>query len=474
MRRRSASSTVVPTLRRHVAGRLVRGRLDGGRRRRRGRGQVGKADQVARAHDEGALQDVPELAHVSRPRVAAEDREGRLVDAPHGPPVALVELLEEHADQLLEILGALAERGQREREDRDAVVEVLAERAVLERLQRALVGGRDHPDVHRDLRLPPDPPEPSVLENPKELHLGGRAHLRDLVEEERPAVGELEAAGPASRGAGERALLVPEDLALEQGLRDRRAVHGDERSATAPGVVVDRARHQLLARSALTEHEDRRVGRCDLLDLAGDLLHRRRACDQAPEGAAVAELAPEPVDLAGALGPVERPLQENLEAGGVERLGEVVEGAFLHRLDGALDRALAREHDDGDVGVIDPQGGQEAETVHARHHEVAHHDRGRLLRHPLEGLGPVAGGGDLVSPEGEEVGHALPSEGIVLDDQYTLTHGNPALRAGLDGHGSRIGASGARALRLPSDRVGRERPCRGTRAGRAGPEGGSE
>ena len=74
------------------------------------------------------------------------------------------------------------------------------------------------------------------------------------------------------------------------------------------------------------------------------------------------------------------------------------------------------------------------------------HDRRRLLRYSLEGLGPVASGGDLVSPEGEEVGHALPSEGIVLDDQYTLTHGNPALRAGLAGHGSRIGASGARAF----------------------------
>ena len=139
----------------------------------------------------------------------------------------------------------------------------------------------------------------------------------------------------------------------------------------------------------------------------------------------MAELAPEPVDLAGALGPVERPLQNHLEAGGIEGLGQVVVGAFLHRLDGALDRALAREHDDGDVGVIHSEGGQEAETVHARHHEVAHHDRGRLLRHPLEGFGAIAGGSDLVSPEGEEVGHALPSEGIILDDQYTFTHGNP-------------------------------------------------
>jgi len=52
------------------------------------------------------------------------------------------------------------------------------------------------------------------------------------------------------------------------------------------------------------------------------------------------------------LGPVQGPLQEDLEPGGIERLGQVVVGAFFHGLDRALDRPLAREHDHGGLGVV--------------------------------------------------------------------------------------------------------------------------
>src|SRR5262249_43479705 len=142
------------------------------------------------------------------------------------------------------------------------------------------------------------------------------------------------------------------------------------------------------------------------------------------ESAAIAQLPPEPVDLAGALRPVEGSLQQYLETGRVERLGEVVEGAVLHRLHGAIDGTLAREHDDRELGMVDPESGQETEAIHAGHHEVAHHDGGRLLRRALEGLDAVGGDRDLVAPQGEEIGHALSSKGIVLDDQHTLTHGS--------------------------------------------------
>ena len=52
--------------------------------------------------------------------------------------------------------------------------------------------------------------------------------VADLVEEEGAAVGELEAAGTGADGAGERPLLVPEQLALEQGGGDRGAVDLDQ------------------------------------------------------------------------------------------------------------------------------------------------------------------------------------------------------------------------------------------------------
>jgi hypothetical protein len=61
-----------------------------------------------------------------------------------------------------------------------------------------------------------DGDESALLEDAEELDLEGGAHLADLVEEERAAVGEVEEAGLVGRGAGEGAADVPEELALEQ------------------------------------------------------------------------------------------------------------------------------------------------------------------------------------------------------------------------------------------------------------------
>src|SRR5216117_265801 len=79
--------------------------------------------------------------------------------------------------------------------------------------------------------------------------------IRDLVQEQRAAVGQLEAAQPPLGGAGERPALVAEQLALDQRLGDRRTVDGDERPVAPVGKVVDRARDQLLAGATLAIDE---------------------------------------------------------------------------------------------------------------------------------------------------------------------------------------------------------------------------
>ena len=48
--------------------------------------------------------------------------------------------------------------------------------------------------------------------------------LADLVEKERAAVGQLEAAFASVDRAGERALLVAEELRFDERVRQRRAV----------------------------------------------------------------------------------------------------------------------------------------------------------------------------------------------------------------------------------------------------------
>ena len=80
--------------------------------------------------------------------------------------------------------------------------------------------------------MPADRAHLALLQHAQQLHLERRRQLADLVEEQRAAVGRPEEAGLALVvGAGEGALLVAEQLALEQRLGQRAAVDGDERRA---------------------------------------------------------------------------------------------------------------------------------------------------------------------------------------------------------------------------------------------------
>src|SRR5262249_12934714 len=113
----------------------------------------------------------------------------------------------------------------------------------------------------------------ALLDDAQELRLHVGADLADLVEEERAPVRALEAARARCDGAGERALLVPEELALDDALRERPHVDGDERPANAIAPEVEEARDELLARPALALDEDGGTARRD----APDQLEERAA-----------------------------------------------------------------------------------------------------------------------------------------------------------------------------------------------------
>ncbi len=92
---------------------------------------------------------------------------------------------------------------------------------------------------------------------------------------------------------GERALLVAEQLRLDQIVRQRRAAHLDERLLGARRVVVDGVRDQLLAGARLAAQQHGRVGARDLRDLLVDLPHRAAGADQVREVVALLQLLPQ-------------------------------------------------------------------------------------------------------------------------------------------------------------------------------------
>src|SRR4051812_48812238 len=70
----------------------------------------------------------------------------------------------------------------------------------------------------------------------------------------------LELAKHASRCAGEGTLLVPEQLAVQQRLAERRGVERDDRARRARRRCVHGMREYRLARARFTEDEHREIG----------------------------------------------------------------------------------------------------------------------------------------------------------------------------------------------------------------------
>src|SRR5439155_813910 len=83
-----------------------------------------------------------------------------------------------------------------------------------------------------------------------------------------------------SRSAGEAAPLVPEELALDQLGRYRRAVERDERALPPAAQPVQRLRDELLARATLALHQHGRVRGRNPCDHVVDGLHGRGGSDQ--------------------------------------------------------------------------------------------------------------------------------------------------------------------------------------------------
>src|SRR5690606_30080871 len=101
----------------------------------------------------------------------------------------------------------------------------------------------------------------------------------DAVEKDGSAVGREKQALALSYRPRERSPLMTEPLGLEELRRERGAALRDESPVSSRTVEVDRARDQLLPRSALAEEEDGNRAIAEPFEDRDRLTHRRRAAD---------------------------------------------------------------------------------------------------------------------------------------------------------------------------------------------------
>ena len=221
----------------------------------------------------------------------------------------------------------------------------------------------------------------------------------------------------AVRRAGERALLVAEQLGLEDRLGDRGAVDRDERALRARAVVVERAREQLLAGAALAEQQHGRLARRGLHhDVHRAAPRERRADDRA--AALLGELRLEAAVLDEQRLLLERVAHDPDDVRALERLGDEVVRAFLHRVDGGLDGAVRGHQHDLGLGRDRLRRAEQVHAARLRHHQVGEQHADAMLAQEVEARVAVGRGEHVQALAAEDLGERLDDRRLVIDDEH--------------------------------------------------------
>jgi hypothetical protein len=183
--------------------------------------------------------------------------------------------------------------------------------------------------------------------------LRAEVDVADLIEEERSTLGHLEAAFLPGVGAGERALLVAEQLRLDERIGQRRAAHFHEWLLRPQRVVVNGVRDEFLAGARLAANQHGGVGLRDLGHLLVHLPRRTAGPNDVREVVALAQLLPQVRILVGEPPPllVDHPLHvERLRDHAADDADEldaavVVALRLEPQVDGERADRLAVEHD---------------------------------------------------------------------------------------------------------------------------------
>jgi hypothetical protein len=172
--------------------------------------------------------------------------------------------------------------------------------------------------------------------------------------------------------AGKCSGFVTEKLAFEQAVLQRGAVQIDESRARAARQPVQCLCDEFLARTRLARDENRCFRRRDALYEPQNFLHLRRLGDYFGQFRVALKLRAKTlvVDLEflffGSLRDERRKFRNTV------RFRQIIISAELHRLDGALDRRLPREHDHfRRVLSLFAQAAQKFDAVQPRHIYVA-------------------------------------------------------------------------------------------------------
>jgi hypothetical protein len=205
-------------------------------RRLRSHAQFARADHTSASQEDSAVDDISQLADISRPEVVEELLPSRLGQCADRPSVLKREAGDVGVEAGSRILLAVALRGDLAFDHGEAKEKVFAETTIDDSLAKVAICGCDDSGINPDRLAAPQPLNLSRLEDAQELGLKGKAHLPDFVEEEGSFIGAAESTLAPCHRPGEGPFFISEKLGLEKGVGDGGAIHCDKGSRASPSL----------------------------------------------------------------------------------------------------------------------------------------------------------------------------------------------------------------------------------------------
>src|ERR1700730_1896180 len=177
--------------------------------------------------------------------------------------------------QRRDVFGVFAQRRNGDGNNVEAVKQVGAKGLLARGLLQISIGRGQEPDVDFNRAGASHAHEFSFLQNAQQLGLENGRKLADVVEENGAAFGNFEKSFFLGNGAGEGALFVAKQFALQQSFGKGGAVQGYKQLSFSRAVVVNGAGGQLLAGTALAANQYGGIAGSDSLDELIDVTHAR-------------------------------------------------------------------------------------------------------------------------------------------------------------------------------------------------------
>ena len=167
-------------------------------RRAHARRQIAQRHGFLRSQNRQALDQILQLANVTRPRIGREKIDNLRGQRLGGDRMFLGFEAQEMVEQQDNIVTAFAQRRQEQRNHIEPVEQIRAELGVFGHLLQITVTRRDDAHVHFDFVRAAETAERLLFDGAQKLRLDADVEFTDLVEEKRAAMGEFETADLSS------------------------------------------------------------------------------------------------------------------------------------------------------------------------------------------------------------------------------------------------------------------------------------